>query len=493
MTLTFMPNDRERNAQRLRAIARQAMLARGLLPGYSPAVIVETRAAVAAPAVPGGPVKDLRGWLWCSIDNDDSRDLDQLTVAQELTDGAVRILVAVADVDATVHPGSAIDGHAATNTTSVYTAAQVFPMLPERLSTNLTSLNENEDRRAIVVDMTVAADGVVSASEIYQAAVCNHAKLAYNPVAAWLDGGSMPARVAEVQGMDQQLRIQDRVAQAMDGRRHQHGALSLETLEARAVLEAGTLTDLELAESNRATQLIENFMIAANAVTAVFLERRGYPSLRRVLRSPERWERIVALAAGLGTRLPPVPDARALEAFLCERRKAKPERFPDLSLTVVKLLGRGEYAMRPAGAPGAGHFALAISDYNHSTAPNRRYPDLITQRLLKSALAHEPMPYSEAQLEELAQHCTTQEDNAAKVERRVRKSAAALLLEHRIGELFDAIVTGATDQGTWVRISRPLIEGKLVAGQRGLDVGDAVRVRLTHTDVERGYIDFSRA
>ena len=477
----------------LRAIARRAMSQRGLLPEFSPAVVKETDAIAKAATETDPSIRDLRALLWCSIDNDDSRDLDQLSVAEPMAGGTVKIRVAVADVDAIVKTGSAIDGHARTNTTSVYTAAEVFPMLPEKLSTDLTSLGEAQARLAIVIEMEVAADGTVTGSDVYRAAVLNRAKLAYNSVAAWLDGTApAPPRLAAVPGLDQQLRTQDRVAQAMKGLRHQHGALSLETLEARVVFDGEALADLRPDERNRAKELIEDFMIAANGVTAKYLEGKGCPSLRRILREPERWERIVELAAALGGHLPPQPSAGALEDFLAERRQADPLRFPDLSLSVVMLLGSGEYVVELPGQAVDGHFGLAVRNYTHSTAPNRRFPDLITQRLLKAAMAGRPSPYPSDTLEELARHCTEQEDNAAKVERQVRKSAAALLLAPRIGQRFDAIVTGASSKGTWVRILGPAAEGKVVRGFQGLDVGDRVRVELVHTDVERGFVDFAR-
>ena len=478
----------------LRSIARRAMIERGLLPDFSPAVLAETAAITEAPTDPVPPVRDLRGLLWASIDNDDSRDLDQLSVAQPMPGGVVKILVAVADVDAVVKRDSAIDGHARTNTTSVYTPAAIFPMLPEKLSTDLTSLGEGDERLAVVIEMTVAADGTLTQSDLYRAAVLNRAKLAYNGVAAWLDGTApAPPRLAATPGLDEQLRIQDRVAQAMNARRHHHGALSLETPEARAVFEDDVLADLRPDEKNRAKELIEDLMIATNGVTARYLEGQGFPALRRVLRSPERWERIVELAAQTGERLPPQPDAHALEEFLAKRRQADPVRFPDLSLSVVKLLGAGEYVLELPGEQTSGHFGLAVKEYTHSTAPNRRFPDLVTQRLLKAAMVRGPVPYANDELDMLARHCTEQEDNAAKVERQVRKSAAALLLAPRIGERFDAIVTGASVKGTWVRIFQPTVEGKVIRGFAGLDVGDRVRVELVHTDIERGFIDFVRS
>jgi exoribonuclease-2 len=432
--------------------------------------------------------------LWASIDNDDSLDLDQLSVAEPLAGGAVRILVAIADVDALVGIGSPVDDHARTNTTSVYTAAQIFPMLPEKLSTNLTSLAADQDRASLVIEMTVGANGAVTDSAIYRALVRNRAKLAYNSVAAWLDGqAAPPGPVAAVPGMDQQMRIQDEVAQRLRRVRHERGALTLETLEARAVFDSHRLSDLRLDERNRAKDLIEDLMVTANGVAARFLESRGQPSLRRILRTPERWNRIVELAREKGADLPSTADAVALNAFLERSRKADPERFPDLSLCIVKLLGKGEYALKLPGRPVQGHFGLAVNDYTHSTAPNRRFPDLITHRLLKTALDGGKLPYTVDELEAFAEHCTAQQANADKVERSVRKSAAALLLAARIGQRFDGIVTGASAKGTWVRIAEPVAEGRVIRGFEGLDVGDHVRVELVHTDVGRGFIDFKRS
>jgi VacB/RNase II family 3'-5' exoribonuclease len=476
----------------LKRIAHRAMLDHGLLPDFSTDALAQA-SSITQPAVDPN-IRDLRGLLWASIDNDDSQDLDQLSVAEPLPGGAVKILVAIADVDATVKIGSPIDDHARANTTSVYTAAQIFPMLPEKLSTNLTSLADGQERVSLVIEMTIDAGGMVTGSDIYRAQVRNRAKLAYNSVAAWLDGkAAAPAPVAAVPGMEQQIRIQDQVAQALKRVRREHGALTLETIEARAVFDRGTLTDLRADERNRAKDLIEDFMVAANGVTARFLEGKGFPSLRRILRTPERWNRIVALALESGERLPTRPDAMALNAFLAKRREADPERFPDLSLCVVKLLGKGEYALKRPGQDTPGHFGLAVTDYTHSTAPNRRFPDLITHRLVKAALESAKLPYALDELDSLARHCTEQQGNADKVERSVRKSAAALLLARRIGQRFDAIVTGASDKGTWVRIPDPVAEGRVIRGFEGLDVGDRVRVELVHTDAARGFIDFARS
>jgi exoribonuclease-2 len=488
---------RARTRHDLKAIARRVMTERGLEPDYPAAAMAELDTIHAAAVERDPSIRDLRDRLWCSIDNDDSRDLDQLSVAEPPAGGGsrgpVKILVAVADVDALVHKDSAIDGHAAHNTTSVYTAGGIFPMLPEKLSTDLTSLNEDADRLAIVLEMMVQADGSVGDAGVSRALVRNRAKLAYHAVAAWLDGTApAPPKLTAVRGLDEQLRLQDSVAQTLKRVRHEQGALSLETIEARAVFADGELADLRAEETNRAKALIEDFMVAANGVTARFLASRGLPSLRRVLRSPERWERIVALAGQLGEGLPAAPDARALEDFLVKRKAADPERFPDLSLSIVKLMGRGEYAVDLPGGTAEGHFGLAVRDYTHSTAPNRRFPDLITQRLVKAALAGRPSPYTNEALVAFARHCTEQEDNANKVERQTHKSAAALLLLHRIGERFDGIVTGASPKGTWVRIVSPPVEGRVVRGFEGLDVGDRVTVELLGVNVEKGFIDFGR-
>ena len=486
------PNGRHDRAD-LKRIARKAMVEKGLEPDFSRDALAELD-AIRGPASPAGVpnLRDLRDRLWMSIDNDDSRDLDQLTVAAPGDDGATRIFVAVADVDSLVPKGTAIDAHARRNTTSVYTAAEIFPMLPEKLSTDLTSLNEGVDRLALVAEMDIAKDGSLLRSDIYRAVVHNQAQLAYDSVSVGLTGGDFPEKAQKLTGAIEQLRLQDSVAQTLRGRREEEGALDLETIEPKAVFANDEIVGLAVQQKNRARQLIEDFMIAANGVTARFLASKGLASLRRVVRSPERWQKIVAVAAEVGERLPAEPDSRALEQFLRKRRKADPLRFPDLSLVIVKLMGAGEYVVERPGQPSIGHFGLAVRDYTHSTAPNRRFPDLITQRLLKAALAGEPTPYPPAELAPLAAQCTEQEDDADKVERLVRKAAAALLLEQRIGQRFDGVVTGASEKGTWVRIFDPPAEGKLVHGFDGLEVGDRLRVKLISTDVERGFIDFVR-
>jgi exoribonuclease-2 len=476
----------------LQGIARRAMTARGLAPDFSQAVLAQLDGIGGAVLETQGPIRDQRRLPWCSIDNDDSEDLDQLSAAEALADGSVRLLVAVADVASTVGLGSPIDDHACQNTTSVYTAGQIFPMLPEKLSTNLTSLRAGADRLALVVEMTFDGHGSLLASDVHQALVRNRAKLAYPAVGSWLNGDApAPAAVGAIAGLDENIRLQSAAARRLRDVRHASGALSLETIQIRPVFTGERLTALAPVRSNPATEMIEDLMIAANGVTARFLGARGLPSIRRVVRTPAHWDLIVALAVKASWTLPREPDARALEEFLLSARKADPSRFPDLSLSVIKLMGSGEYVVDRQGLSPPGHFSLAVKDYAHTTAPNRRFPDLLTQRLLKAALAETPPPYSGDQLEFLAAHCTLQENAAKKVERSVAKSAAAMLLRTRIGGLFDAIVTGVADKGTWVRIFDPPVEGRLVDGFAGLRVGDRIRARLVLADVDRGFIDFA--
>ncbi len=488
-----MNTDEKHHRAILQSIARRAMLERGLLPDFSAEALAQLETIQKPASTDSKLIRDQRDFLWASIDNDDSLDLDQLTVAEAMPGGKVKIMVAVADVDSLVKEGSAIDDHAHHNTTSVYTAARIFPMLPEKLSTDLTSLNLKEDRLAFVVEMQIDVDGSILNSEIYRARVRNHAKLAYNSVAAWLDGsGTVPEAVSAVPKLEENLRIQDQAAQSMKELRHVHGALSLETIEAKPIFDGDQIRALEIEERNRAKELIEDFMIAANGVTARFLSAKNSPSIRRVVRTPKRWERIVEIAADHKFKLPEFPDSKALEEFLVKQKDADPLRFPDLSLAVIKLLGAGEYIAELPEGNVPGHFGLAVKDYAHSTAPNRRYPDLLTQRLLKAILEGKPVPYRKDELDLLAAHCTEAEDAANKVERRVGKSAAALLLESKIGEQFDSIVTGASEKGTWVRLLTIPIEGKLVQGFEGMDVGDRTHVQLISVDVERGYIDFKK-
>jgi exoribonuclease-2 len=479
----------------LRAIAHRAMLDAGFSPDFPPVVAAEVASLAAEPPVGSRDpsIRDLRSLLWSSIDNSDSRDLDQVELAERLPSDDIRILVAIADVDALVQARSATDRHAAENATSVYTGVVTYPMLPERLSNDLTSLLQGADRLAIVIEFVVREDGELRSSQIYRAWINNHAKLDYESVGDWLEGGPMPSSVADVPGLEQQLRLQDDATERLRELRTRNGALDLETIEASLVTADGAVVDLTVMHKNRARYLIESLMIAANSVMASFLEDRGSLAIERVVQTPERWPRIVELAATFDEALPEAPDARALADFLARRKQADPAHFPDLSLAVVKLLGSGKYTVVRPGEDQAIHFGLAVQDYTHATAPNRRYADLVTQRLLKALLAHAPAPYAEAELEAIAERCTERDKAAKKVERRMRKVAATAFMGQRIGQVFDAIVTGAAAKGTFVRLIAPPVEGRVVRGEQGLDVGDKLRVRLIATDPERGFIDFERA
>jgi VacB/RNase II family 3'-5' exoribonuclease len=478
----------------LQATAKQVMLAHGFEPDFSPQVRQQLAQLKARPSeiAPGGEVRDLRNLLWSSIDNDTSRDLDQIEVAKRLPNGNIQVLIAIADVDALVPKHTPIDQHAAKETTSVYTGVHIFPMLPEELSTGATSLLENADRLSVVVEFTVDAAGSVGSSNVYRAIVRNQAQLAYNAVGAWLRAtGPAPAKVAASTELEAQLKLQSEAAQALRNERYQNGALNLETSEATPVMLNQQVVDMAKPEKNPATELIEDFMIAANGVVARMLEKVS--SLRRIVKTPERWDRIVQLAALHGGNLPPHPDSKALNDFLLARRAADPDHFADVSLTVIKLIGPGEYVLERPGDPAAGHFGLAVQDYTHSTAPNRRFADVVTQRLIKATLAEQPAPYSDDELAAIASNCTVKGDAARKVEREMAKRLAAVAMSRRMGQTFDALVTGAGPKGTFVRLLEPRVEGMLTEGHQGLDVGDRVRVKLVRTDVQRGYIDFARS
>jgi len=439
-------------------------------------------------------VRDLRGLLWSSIDNETSRDLDQLEVAAAQPDGSVTVMVAIADVDAFVGQDSPIDRFAAEQTTTVYTGVRNFPMLPEALSTDETSLLEAGDKLTLVIEFAVSAEGRVNSSSVYRAIVRNAAQLVYDDVGAWLDGrAAAPPKVAASPELAAQLQLQHRAAQALRVERHRHGALNLQTIETRPIVRNEQIVSLATEDKNSATALIEDFMIAVNEIIARLLESRNVSSIRRIVREPARWARIVALAADSGVHLPAIPDSKALNDFLVARAQADPDRFPDLSLAVVKLMGPGEYVLERPGERGVGHFGLAIDDYTHSTAPNRRFADLVTQRLVKAVLTGAPPPYTDDALAAIAANCTAKANAARKVEREMSKRIAAVALQHRIGQRFDAVVTGVTPHGTFVRIINPHVEGLLARGQEGLDVGDRLAVTLVRTDVDRGFIDFARA
>jgi VacB/RNase II family 3'-5' exoribonuclease len=475
------------------AAARQEMINEGFQPDFPPEAMRQLD-ALSAGSAPGSDAntRDLRALLWSSVDNDTSRDLDQAEVAERIP-GGIRILIAIADIDSDVPVGSPIDLHAAAQTTSVYTGVQTFPMLPERLSTDLTSLSQDADRPAVVVDIVVATDGSIPSGTVYKALVRNRAQLTYNGVGPWLEGVSAPpVKVAASADLAEQLRLQDEAAQILQNERLRQGALNLDRVETEAIVADGQVRGIEARKKNRATELIENFMVAANGVMARTLGNAGVSSIRRVVRSPERWRRIVELAAHAGHQLPPEPDSGALNIFLQQSKIADPVHYADVSLAVVKLMGPGEYVLSRAGDQSQTHFALAAHDYTHSTAPNRRFADAVTQRLIKAVLTKRPPPYSDQQLDSIAKNCTLKEDAARKVERVMNKRIAAVALQPRIGETFAAVVTGVTPKGVFVRVTAPPAEGLLIHGQQEVDVGDRLKVKLVSTDPGRGYLDFAK-
>lgn len=477
----------------LLAAARREMIHQGFDPDFAPGTDEQVESIrKRPPIVPAEGIRDLRDLLWSSIDNDTSRDLDQVEFAERTPDG-IRVMVGVADVDADVRAGTPIDRHAAKETVTVYTAVHNFPMLPEELSTDLTSLNENQDRRAVVIEMVVDAQGDVTSSGIYRAILRNKAQLAYNGTGAWLEGrAKAPAKLAASVELQAQLRLQDEAAAALRQKRDQLGALHFDRVEAVATVTDGRVQDVEAAQKTRANDIIEDFMVGANGVMAKTLKDAGRSSIRRVVRTPERWPRIVELAARYEQKLPDTPDSGALSAFLQHCQQADPDHFQDISLAVIKLMGPGEYVMSRAGDTGLGHFGLAAQDYTHSTAPNRRYSDIVTQRLIKAFLADEPAPYSDGELAATARNCTLMEDAARKVERVMGKRVAAVAMQSRIGQRFAAVVTGVTSSGTFVRVFNPPVEGMLCQGYEGVDVGDMLQVTLTGADPVRGFIDFCR-
>lgn len=481
------------------ARADKEVLAAGFTPVFEPETIAEiTSQSVSQIFNDNNSIQDLRDLLWSSIDNRESQDLDQVEYAEYLADGKIRLIIGIADVDSFVPKGSAIDLHAQRNTTTVYTGIVTYPMLPDELSYDRTSLLPDQDRLAMCTDLIIDEDGTVIESDAYPALIRNKAKLDYNSIGQWFNTGAEPAKLAQVAGLEEQLDIQNQAKEHIHALRKSGGALALHTQEARTVAKDGHVLDLELVESNPARDLIENCMIAANIATSKFLEAKGFPSIMRTVKTPERWPRIIEVAESYGDSLPEAPDAKALASFLIKQKEADPEGFSELSLTIVKLLGRGEYIVKVPGQHVPGHFALAVNEYTHSTAPNRRYPDLITQRLLKAVLAGQPSPYTTDELSEIAANCSRLEGQAKKVERTMRKISAAVLLSSRIGDIFDGIITGVKPEATYVRTFRPPVEGKLVDGKlankkgsHSLDVGDRVRVRLVSTDPENAYIDFA--
>jgi len=477
----------------LQATAKEIMQEHGFQPDFPPAVSAQLSSLhTRNPILETDHLRDLRSLLWSSIDNDTSRDLDQIEVAERGPNGSVKIMVGIADVDAFVPKQTPIDEHAGRETTTVYTGIRNFPMLPDELSTGATSLLEDQDRISVVIEFVVDGQGIVTSSNVYRALVRNKAQLQYNSVGAWIEGSaSAPPKVAASPELQAQLQLQSDVAQKLKSQRFQHGALNVQTDEVHPLVLNDKVVDVVKQQKNHATELIEDFMVAANGVVARLLE--NVSSLRRIVRTPKRWDRMVQLAATKGETLPAQPDSKALNDFLLRRKAADPDHFADLSLSVIKLIGRGEYILERGGETSQGHFGLAVQDYTHSTAPNRRFADVVTQRLIKAMLSGKANPYSDGELTSIAANCTLKEDAARKVEREMSKRLAAVAMQHRVGEVFDGIVTGVTDRGTFVRVLQPHIEGLLAEGAHGLDVGDKLKARLLRTDVRKGYIDFARA
>jgi VacB/RNase II family 3'-5' exoribonuclease len=487
-------NDPRSSSINLQATARQVMQAQGFQPDFPSEAQKQLADIRAHPPqlTPSDKVRDLRNLLWSSIDNDTSKDLDQIEVAERLPNGDVKVMIGIADVDAFVAKDTPIDQHAERETTSVYTGVSIFPMLPNELSTGASSLLENSDRPAVVTEFVVNTGGSISSSNVYRAIVRNQAQLTYNAVGAWLEGtAAAPPKVAASSALEAQLKLQDNVAQALRKLRFEHGALNLDTNEALPVVLNDQVVDVLNQGKNRATEVIEDFMIAANGVVARLLEKVS--SLRRIVKTPDHWDGIVRLAAAQGENLPAQPDSKALNNFLLKRKAADPDHFADLSLAVIKLIGPGEYVLERPGEPAQGHFGLAVQDYTHSTAPNRRFADVVTQRLIKALLDGKPGPYSDNDLAAIASNCTEKGDAARKVEREMSKRLAAIAMSHRVGETFDAIITGVTPKGTFVRVLQPHIEGLLAQGAQGLHVGDKLRAKLVRTDVQHGFIDFAKA
>ena len=481
------------NEAKLDERARQTMRDNDFVAVFPQEVLDQIKKLESDPAIPADSgVKDLRSLLWSSIDNINSRDLDQIEYAEQLENGDIRILVGIADVDVLVPKDSPIDKFAAQNTVTVYTESEIFPMLPEELSTDMTSLAENEDRLAIIVELIVKENGDVPGNNVYRGLVRNHAKLDYESIGAWLDENApMPKKVANSPELKDQILLQQKAAERLHEYRKAKGALEFESIESSAVVVDGKIRDIKSVEPNSAREIIENFMVAANVEMAEFLDNHNSLSLRRVVKTPERWDRIREVAADFNETLPEQPDAQALAAFLDKRRAADPEHFPDLSLSIIKLIGSGEYVVQRPGEDGDGHFGLGVRDYAHSTAPNRRYPDIVVQRLVKAAIDGEPAPYSEEDLDAIAEQCNEQERAARKVERKMRKVVAATVMQNRVGKNFDAIVTGKNASGTFARILRPPVDGRIVKGEGRVQVGEKIGVKLLSADPRNGFIDFA--
>ncbi|HIJ06065.1 MAG: Exoribonuclease II [Methanomicrobiales archaeon 53_19] len=482
------------NPPDLRKLADEAMERYGFSPKFPKNVLSEVE-RLNDEIIPEErrSARDLRSILWISIDNHDTMDIDQIQFCERGPDDEILVKIAIADVDHLVGKGSATDRHAAKHGTSIYTGVVTYPMLPVRLSEDITSLHPKKDKLAVVIEYAVLSDGSIRHGEIYPAIVRNKAKLVYEVVGEWLENqGVFPYEDLDIPALPEQLLLQHEAAQKMKAERAKQGFLDLETIEASPVMVEGSVTGLVIQQESPAHSLIEEFMISANRTLVARLNERSYPMIQRIVRTPRNWQGIVEEAASYHYRLPADPDVQALASFLIAMKKKDPESFPDLSLTIVKLMGPGEYVAIAPDEDSVGHFALAVTDYTHGTAPNRRYVDIIIQRLIKASLKTQPAPYDIDELTMLAQHLSASEKAAKKVERFMRKAAGAVLLRDRVGETFRGLVTGASEKGTYARIIDPPVEGRVVKNEDGLKVGQRVQVRLLNTDPEKGFIDFER-
>jgi len=476
----------------LRKISEETMVENGFQTDFPSEIFDELNILKNKSLSEDASIKDLRHLLWSSIDNASSQDLDQIEYAEELPNGDIRLLIAIADVDEYVKKDSAIDEFAKKQTVSVYTETKMLPMLPREISEDLTSLLPDVVRLAIVIEMVITENGDVVEHSVYRALTHNFAKMTYGEVGAWLDEhGNQPSEFTKIEGLREQILLQQKAAVRLIDFRQKRGSLEFESIESVPVFDGGQAKDLNIVTTNSARKIIENFMVAANVEMAEFLEAKNLTSVRRIVKTPARWERIREIARKYGVNLPDEPDSNALAEFLKGRKLADPEQFPDLSLSIVKLIGAGEYVVQKPDTIADGHFGLAVRDYTHSTAPNRRYPDLIVQRMVKAALNGEKPPYTDDELAEIVQKCNERESAARKVERKMRKVIAASVMQSRIGETFDAIVTGITPSGAFARILRPPVDGRIVRDEEGLQVGEKIRVKLLATNIHNGYIDFA--
>jgi VacB/RNase II family 3'-5' exoribonuclease len=475
----------------LSARAHRAMHEAGFRPEFGGAVMQEV--AELSNRQTENDATDLTHLNWSSIDNEESRDLDQLEYAEKKGNDNIRLMVAISSVIDHVRKDGPIYLHAAYNTTSVYTGVETFHMLPEALSTDRTSLLEGQTRLAMVVDLEVTPNGDLINPQVYRARVQNHARLTYEEAGEFMQGNSHASEIISTcPWLREQLSLQMAASHRLISLRKKEGALTFSSFEPRLVKRNGKIVDLKLYPHTVARELIESFMVAVNISTATYLKSKNWPIIERVVTAPRRWGRIREVVREYGVELPLEPEQKALSSFLAKQRAKDEVKFQTLSLAIVKLLGPGEYVVEYTHGPQQGHFGLAVDDYSHSTAPNRRFADLVLQKLLRACSAGQPMPYSDDELQQIAARCTERETAARKVERLMRKVCAATLIRARVGQEFSGMITGASRKGTYARLFDFPAEGKVVRGERGVDVGDRVRLRLLNADPETGFIDLER-